>query len=403
MITIVSVKDMDQAFKELIDEMFLPISRVLFVLFLCVHLVGCGAQSPSPSDTSPALETAKVQTAYPQAVAQELEALEARLGKPLNLTVNPVLQAAVEEALQDSGKAGAALVIDAALGEVLALHEVPGIEPHPLTAASHPASTMKTFLALAGIHEKALSFNEKIECEQDYSRMAGFHCFAKHGILDVRRALITSCNVFFFELANRLDVDHIATHFAHFGFGQATGAELPEALGVLPDRQWYEAHGGYEKKHALTMGVGHGDISATPLQLARAYAAVSTGRLPKLTLLRSETETDDRQVSALPYDEDALAKIREALLAVVKDDEGTARQAAVSGLNVAGKTGTSEGHSPDKETPPPTNGWFAGFAPAENPQVVVVVFIEGGGTGGVSAAPIAAKIFSAWYAVSKRI
>ncbi|MCP4674775.1 MAG: hypothetical protein GY854_04525 [Deltaproteobacteria bacterium] len=379
--------------------MVLPARHVILALTLCVCLVGCGAQSPPKPDTSPASkedENAKTRAAYPQAVAEDLEALEARLGRPLDLTVDPVLQAAVEQALQESGKPGAALVIDAKQGAVLALHEVPGIEPHPLTAATHPASTMKTLLALAGIHEKVLSFDETIKCEQDYSPVAGFYCFAKHGLMTLDRALVTSCNVFFFEVANRLDVDNIATHFAHFGIGQATGIELPEPLGILPDRKWYEAHGGYEKKHALTMGIGHGEISVTPLQLARAYTAVSTGKLPKLTLLRSKTEVGDREVSALPYDESSLAKVRKALLASVTDEGGTARQAAVSGLDIAGKTGTAEGKPLDKEVPPPANGWFAGFAPAEDPQVVVVVYIEGGGPGGVSAAPIAGKIFSAW-------
>ncbi len=316
------------------------------------------------------------------------------IGGPSDLTMDSKLQGAVEKTLERADHPGAVIVVNAQTGTVLAFHEIPGTDPHPLTIAKHPASTMKPFLALAGIHEQIITFEEVITCTGEYERIDGLICFGEHGPLNLEQALVTSCNTFFYEVAYRLGVDRVSSHFANFGFGQLTRFAVREEAGVLPDRQWYEDRNKYWEGAAPAMGIGHGSLFATPLQLARAYVALATGEFRNLTSLRSDVESNP--TIPLPYDEASLTKVRQALVTAVEGENGTGHKAMVPGLSVAGKTGTASGFTPDENTEPPTIGWFAGFAPATKPEIVVVVLIEGGGPGGQNAAATAGKIFSAW-------
>ncbi len=341
---------------------------------------------------------------YPRSVAEALTQYEQQHGGPLDLTIDTRLQGAVESAFETADKPGAAVVVDARSGAVLALHQVSGLVTDPLWQATCPGSTVKAFLALAVLHEGVVRPDETIECTGTYPvEETSFSCFNTHGPLDLSLALVTSCNLYFYEMAHRLGIDRLALHYGQFGVGQPTGIELPgETVGVLPDRQWWTKNEvEYRDRYALIVGIGHGPMVMTPLQLARAYAGVATGKLPRLTLLEKTQTADDTSPIELPYSNEHRAAVTQALRSVVDHEQGTGQRAKVNEFGIAGKTGTAEFGGSWEFEAQPDNGWFAGYGPAIDPQIVVVVFVEGGQNGGQSAAPIAGQIFRMWHSITQ--
>jgi penicillin-binding protein 2 len=236
-----------------------------------------------------------------------------------------------------------------------------------------------------------------------------FHCADKkgHGALRLEQAIARSCNIFFYELGRRLGISKIAAHAHALGLGERTGVDLPsERIGVMPSPEWKmnAQHSKWYVGETISVSIGQGAVSTTPLQIIRAVSAIATGGLivtPHL-LLRAEKGAGVKwPVRRIAVTEERTHRIREGMWQSVNNG-GTGRNAAIPGLDICGKTGTvqvvgnenkqlmredSEDHS-----------WFAGFANRDNPEIAVVVFIEHGGKGGVVAAPMAKEVFAAYFA-----
>lgn len=255
-------------------------------------------------------------------------------------------QRTADDALRQRGESGAIVILDAEDGEVLAVAELAGRVEHPATVARNPASTIKPFLAHAALAEGTAGADDAFVCP---TARDGLECFDEHGEVDLAKGLRTSCNHYAFALADRLPWATLRPRLVDLGL-----ANVPE-LG----------------SHAES--IGHGDLSATPVELAQAYRA----------LARDE----------LPGDPSAGAAVREALAEAVARDDGTGAAARISNLRVAGKTGTSH-LDPSESDDARYSAWFAGWAPADAPEVVVVVMLESADPASASAAVVARSLFA---------
>jgi len=262
-------------------------------------------------------------------------------------------------------RSGTAVVVEVRSGHVLAAY-------HPDVAArrlARPGSAFKPFTLLALLQSGKLSPTDSLACRRNLR--VGKHDLScthpKTGPLQAVSALAYSCNDFFATLGSRLTALELQTTFTKAGFASPTGLMPDEAAGFI-----HVAHGDEERQ---LQAVGEGDMKVTPLEMLAAYRAIALRRADP---------------NATAADRVVFQGLEEATL------YGMARLAALSELKVAGKTGTpktDDGHW--------TNGWFAGYAPADKPEIVVVVFLERG-TGPGDAAPVAGEIFSAWWKAEQK-
>jgi penicillin-binding protein 2 len=240
-----------------------------------------------------------------------------------------------------------------------------------------------------------------------------------HGEVDMRQAMMQSCNVYFYALAERVGLDRIARVAQDFGLGRRTGIGInTESPGFIPTRTWYDAHdiawrGGF----TLNTAIGQGDTKTTIIQIAMAYAALANGGtlyVPQLVERISGPdgavleELEPRVRRRVHVSRENLAFLIDSFSGVVNDPLGTAFAARVAdGVAIAGKTGTaqvyqrarlSEEDAARAEYRNRAHAWFAGFAPVERPEVAIVVMLEHGGSGGRYAAPIAIQILQEYLA-----
>jgi len=364
-------------------------------------------------------------------------------GADLYLTLDARLQAAAEAAFGD--EKGALVALDPASGEVLAFVSMPGYDPNafvdgidpksygellsspdrPLVnRALHgrypPGSTVKPFIALAGLELGVEQARGSTWCPGWY-RLKGegrrYRDWKKwgHGEVDIDKAIVESCDVFFYQLAYALGIDRMHEFMTAFGFGRETGIDLAgEVSGLMPSREWKRGARGepWYPGETLIAGIGQGFTLVTPLQLASATATLGMRGLrlrPKVALAvehsasRGAELLSPPQAEALPQAEAAhWERIIEAMSGVVHGPRGTAR-AVGEGLDyrMAGKTGTAQVFSVgqnqeyDEESIPKAlrdHALFVAFAPADEPRVAVAVVVENGGSGSRAAAPIARKV-----------
>lgn len=374
------------------------------------------------------------------AVLGDERTLEPTPGLDMTLTVDIALQRIVDRALRGH-PSGAVVVVEVNTGRILAIVSKPSFDPNamtgglspeqmrelrdnpltpqfnrPLMGTYSPGSTFKIITALAALEDGVITPIEGLFCGgfHELGRRA-FRCSQTHGEVDLHTAIVQSCNVYFYRLAERHGMMENIAHYARdFGFGEPSGLGLGEARGRVDTR---EQHREYRLGHALIAAIGQGRTLVTVLQLAMAYAAVaSRGVLYRPQIVRRIESSDGTMVEDFPPEirhrleisQENLAIITSALIGVVHDPSGTAYVADMGGLEVAGKTGTAEvprTRPPSGQTPRRLgrwffnrdHGWFAGFAPARNPQIAVAVLIEHGGTGGRSAAPVALRILRDYF------
>jgi penicillin-binding protein 2 len=348
-------------------------------------------------------------------------------GKDLGVTIDADLQRVAAEALGDRG--GAVAAIDPSSGAVRVLYSAPSFDPelftgrltrqgwamvaddpaHPLQnrclqGTYPPGSTIKPFLLLAGLGENLISDTWRVQCTGAITLHGHrFRCWQRqgHGTVDARRSLEVSCDIFFYQLGQRLGIEGMATWLSVFGFGHRTGIGLPsEASGLIGTPEWSRRVRGtpWYPGEAVSVSIGQGPILATALQLARAYAVLANGgRLvtPHVVMKKGETTSVD-----LGLEPSSLQTVVEGLELVVHGDHGTAR--SLASQPIAGKTGTAQvvrlHEGMDSEDLAPHlqhHAWFVGWAPLEDPQLVVALVVEHGGGGGSIAAPAASTILSA--------
>jgi penicillin-binding protein 2 len=362
-------------------------------------------------------------------------------GNDLQTTLDLDLQRAAEEALGD--QVGAAVAIQPTTGEVLVLASRPSFDPNLFATAistkdlqalntdprkpflnrviqDHyaPGSVFKIFMAAAGLEAETLSPYEHINCTgAETINGVTKHCWKAggHGSVSLYEAIVNSCNVFFYNVGKKLDIDKIAHYAMQMGLGRKTGIDLPsEDGGLIPSREWkaraYRTRSKSEQTwyptETLDVAIGQGAVSLTPLQAAFAMGGLATGgrliqphlvdpqALNKAGFVGQKLRTDQYPIRAATVD-----IVTRGMWGVVNEG-GTGAKAAVPGFDVAGKTGTAQvvgkkfyGREDDFED----NAWFVGFAPYRNPEIVVAVFVQHGGHGGATAAPVAHAILETFY------
>jgi penicillin-binding protein 2 len=367
---------------------------------------------------------------------------EAVPGKPLKLTIDIDLQIAAEETLQ--GKNGAIVAMDPHTGEIHAMVSGPTFDPNSFAVhVSHeewnkllndpdkpllnkaiqaqlaPGSTFKVIMSVAGWQE-GIAQTLHVNCTgsaEFYGRRFGCHLKGGHGAVDLDKGIFESCDVFFYTLAEKLGIEKIAKYATMLGLGQKTGIDLPnEASGVVPSEEWKIRN--FKQKwfagETISVGIGQGAVTVTPVQLLRAVAAVSMGgRLVVPHVVKPDglppgyVETANyTEVKSVPIDPAGWELITDALVKVLQPG-GTAPSAAIPGIEIAGKTGSAQivslalraKHKTDEDFA--QNGWFVGFTPRRNPDVVVCVLFQGGEHGKL-AARLATQVIKAYVEKQRR-
>jgi len=271
-------------------------------------------------------------------------------------------------------------------------------------------SIIKPVVAAAGLEEEVISENTTIRDPGEIKVGSWtYPDWKDHGLVDVRKAIAESCNVFFYSVAGGWDkikglgVERLKEYLLKFGFGQTTGIDLSgEARGLVPDPSWKEKN----KKEmwylgdTYHLGIGQGDFLVTPLQMAQAMAVIANGgELLKPQLVTKITDKDGQVVEEFSkivkgskfVSDDNLRIVREGMRQAVTSSSGSARQLNDLPVAVAAKTGTAQFGNEGK-----THAWMAAFAPYDNPQIVMVALIEEGGEGYVTAGPVVYDILN-WY------
>src|SRR5216684_177570 len=366
----------------------------------------------------------------------ELDEKPAVPGHALKLTLDIDLQIAAEEAMGD--KNGAMVAMDPRTGEILAMVSRPTFDPNDfavrisrdewnklvtdpdkpllnkaIQAQLAPGSTFKILMSVAGWQE-GLAQTLNVHCNGGanfYGRRFG--CWVKngHGAVDITKAIYQSCDVFFYTLAEKLGISRIAKYATAMGLGQKTGIDLPEeASGVMPSEEWKVRN--FKQKwfagETISVGIGQGAVAVTPMQLARAIAAISTdGRMVVPHVANPAGLPADyleinhyTEVKNIPIDGSGFNLITDAMSRVLLP-EGTAPSAHVPGIDIAGKTGSAQivslavraKHANNEALN--QNGWFVGFTPRRNPDIIVAVLFEGGEHGKL-AARLATQVIKAY-------
>jgi penicillin-binding protein 2 len=276
-----------------------------------------------------------------------------------------------------------------------------------------PGSTFKVVTALAALEDAVVDPMQRVECMGSLKiGRQKFRCSKRHEWVDLYDSVVQSCNVYFWELAEVVGLERINRYAQALGFAEQTDIGVnSEAKGFLATREWYKEHyGAFRIGYTLNTAIGQGNTRVTVLQLAMAYAAIANGgtlyapqvvqniKAPDGSLSETFEPRIKREVGISPRHLDLM---RRALIDVVQEESGTAyRSRNEDGVRVAGKTGTAQvvgrkGRSEESSSAwylDRSHGWFAGFAPAEDPQVAFAVLVEHGGSGGSSAAPIATSV-----------
>jgi penicillin-binding protein 2 len=352
-------------------------------------------------------------------------------GAQVVTTIDRRIQEAAETAMED--RAGAVVVMDPRTGDVLAIVSTPAFEidrftgtidraawlrvvkdpEHPLLnrvlqSQYAPGSIFKIVVAAAGLQERVLTPVDRGYCNGVFQLGRGtFRDWKQggHGFVNLKRALAESCNIFFYEAGLKIGGPTIVKYARAFGLGQSTGVALGgERFGVLPKPKTRRGREIWQPGDVVNISIGQGQLAVTPLQVARFMAAVANGGVLWKPRLVQRIERPDRGVlwadngqvmGHVELSPLIWAFLRQSLLAVVQD--GTGVTARIPGLEIAGKTGTSQMMAHSRSDRGQDHAWFAAFAPAGNPEVVVVVLVERGGRGSQVAAPIARKILNAIF------
>ncbi len=358
-----------------------------------------------------------------------LDEKEAVPGKPIQLTIDYDLQVAAEQSL--AGRKGAVVALDPRTGEVLALASRPAPDPNQfavrvpreewkrlnedpdrpllnraIQAQLAPGSVFKIIMATAMLESKAIPEDFSVFCTgvTDFYGRA-FHCWQKHGHgqVSLHRAVVQSCDVFFYNVGKRLGIDRISYYALQMGLGRKTGIDLPaEESGLIPSEEWKQRifHQKWYPGETISVSVGQGAVTATPLQLARAIGGIAMGGIFKQPHLLMTTGTPPEQKFSLS--EETTEKVTQAMFGVVNEG-GTAAGVRLEGVEFCGKTGSAQVISAEglkragRQRRFSDNAWFVGYAPRRNPEIVVAVLVEEGEHGASAAAPVARDVIKAYY------
>jgi penicillin-binding protein 2 len=360
-------------------------------------------------------------------------------GYTVHLTLDRQLQETAFEALK--GKEGTIVALDVNTGDILAMVSTPAFDPNmfargiksdewqglikdrlrPLSNRAiqgqyPPGSTFKVIMAIAGLEEGVLQPESRISDP-------GFYYFGNrafrdwkkegHGAVDLYKALVESCDVYFYQAGQRIGIDRIAKWARAFGLGEKTGAALDdEKSGIVPDSEWKRKRlrQPWFPGETLSVAIGQGYLTTTPLQIANMMAAVANGGTLYRPRLVDKIESVDgrtvreygpEKIRTIAVKPETLERVRNALADVVKSPRGTGGASRSNLVEIAGKTGTAQVvemkgaylKSEQLSYFSRDHAWFVAYAPVQNPQIAVAVLVEHGGHGGSAAAPLAKKVF----------
>jgi len=367
-------------------------------------------------------------------------------GENLWLTIDRDLQSLSEEILSE--KKGAIVAMEPSTGRILAMASSPSFDPNlfvegiahgtweqivrsegfplqnrVLSGQYPPASVFKIVVALAALDKGLIDQKDEVLCPGIY-RLGDyqFRCWKKHGhgVVNLHRALVESCDVYFYVLGRRMGVDTIASYARRMGLGELTGVGIGnEKPGLIPTTGWKLKRMGvpWQAGETISASIGQGYVLATPLQVARLISAVFNGGIlyrPQLALFiengrgektRLFPPEPERELGIKP---EAIALVKKSLIGVVNEPRGTGSKALLKDALVAGKTGTAQVVRLEKDRDEERDGqediplefrdhaWFAGVAPAEDPKIAVAIIVENGGHGSKAAAPLAGALFKSF-------
>ncbi len=382
-------------------------------------------------------------------------------GHNLILTIDLDLQQFTEDVLRRGmegagSESGVALVMNPQTGEILSFVSLPSYDNnlfangisqedwawltedpgkplvnHAISGQYPPGSAFKMVPAAAALEEGVINRRTTLNCQgtlwlpnkyfpDDPELAQPFYCWIHkygqgHGSFNIIQAIAQSCDIFFYQITGGfkefqgLGLERLSEYAHSFGLGQPTGIDLPgEASGLVPTEKWKRINYGesWATGDTYNLAIGQGFILLTPLQLLNVTAAVANGgTLYRPQIIYQVTDAEGQVIRPfapevlrqVPVSEENLAIVREGLRAAV--EWGTGLGANLEGVAVAGKTGTAEYPGPpvDDEGHLPTHAWFTAFAPVEEPEIALIVFVAGGGEGTATAVPIAAEILRYYF------
>ncbi|HKD06287.1 MAG TPA: penicillin-binding protein 2 [Bryobacteraceae bacterium] len=352
-------------------------------------------------------------------------------GKNLQLTVDLDLQVVAELALGD--RRGAVVALDPNTGEILAMASHPTFDPNKfavriksadwkeltndpgnpllnraIQAQWAPGSTFKPVTALAGLESGAIDENTTFNCPGGASFYGHFYaCWGKHGSVSLHKGITQSCDSYFYNVGNKAGIDNLAFYSHQVGFGARSGIDLPnEAPGVVPSPEWKLRN--FRQKwfagETISVSIGQGATTVTPLQLARAIGGIGVGGVWQVPhLAKSLTGKEKPHEWALSPDN--VHRVVYGMFGVVNEG-GTGVRAKLPGIDVCGKTGSAQVASAAYERLHPNvkdNAWFVAFAPCYKPEIVVSVLWENCGLHGQFAAPIARDVMVSYFNKKERL
>ncbi|MDD5285535.1 MAG: penicillin-binding protein 2 [Desulfuromonadaceae bacterium] len=368
------------------------------------------------------------------------------VGNSVVLTIDAALQKQAERSFGE--QAGAAVAMDVNSGEILAFVSNPAYDPslfsgklpadkwkeyledkrHPLenkalTGQYPPGSTYKIITALAGLHEHKIDESTTITCNGSYDLgTSTFKCWNKrgHGTTNLKKSLRESCDVYYYQLGEKLGVDKIASAAKAFMLGAPMGVELQnEKAGLIPTAEWKQKRYGKRWYHGETLpvAIGQGYVLMTPIQMASMIATVANeGTVFRPHLVKRVVDADGKLlkeikpeiIGTVGFSKESFRLVKQGLFAVVNEAGGTGGMARIYDVKVAGKTGTSQVvkmRDSKRSTPYQfrDHALFVAFAPYDKPEIAVAVVIEHGEHGGAAAAPIAARILSTYFEGKKPV
>ena len=371
-------------------------------------------------------------------------------GYNIVLTIDADLQKAAWQAFE--GKPGAAVVMDTRDGSVLAMVSSPSFDPNlfnngisydqwdklqnnPFAPLSNkaisgqypPGSTYKLIVAAAALEEGIITSDTKVLCNGSFTLGSRtYRCWKKggHGWVDLHKAIVESCDVYFYTVGKMLGVDKIAQYAKRFGLGEVSGIDLPnEKNGLVPTKDWKlkRKKVAWQPGETISTSIGQGFNLTTPLQLANAFSAFANGgTLWRPHLVKYIESTDGKiyreflpeKKGELKLSPKTVEILNSALWGVVNEPGGTGHAARMLNVDVCGKTGTSQvlGLPEDEKARRmkiigafyKDHALFACYAPLKNPEIAVAVILENAGSGGAVAAPVARKILTAYFEGKKK-
>jgi penicillin-binding protein 2 len=371
-------------------------------------------------------------------VVRVLRTVPAQNGHNVFLTIDGRLQRRAEELL--AGFAGAAVAVDPTTGDILALASSPTFDQnHFITGLSRdqwsavvnnpwrplenkalqgeypPASTYKILTALAGLEEKVITPQEVLFCPGHYRfGNRDYRCWRRggHGQVDLNRAIAESCDVYFYQVGQRLGIDRLAFYAKAAGLGKRTGIDLDhESSGLVPTADWKRRRTGiaWQEGETLSVAIGQGFNLVTPLQMAVFAATVGNGGVRYRPQIVARVVTPEGEVvqerqpqvaGRLPIGLAVLQTVQRGMWEVVNGERGTARIARLKEVAISGKTGTAQVVSREKAEAESSgnvhhykdHAWFIAYAPSEAPRIAIAVIVEHGEHGSSAASPVAREM-----------